>query len=102
VAIVPLLTGGGTRLKILEAAASGVPVVATPVGAEGLDFAEGSEIRLAGQAPEFAEAVAGLLADREARRAQAAAARRRVESGYDWREIGRGFAEELFRRVRPG
>ena len=38
VAVVPLLAGGGTRLKILEAAASGVPVVATPVGAEGLEL----------------------------------------------------------------
>jgi len=101
VAIVPLLTGGGTRLKILEAAACGVPVVATPVGAEGLDFAEGSEIRLAARPREFAEAVAALLADPEARRAQAAAARRRVESEYDWREIGRRFAGELSRRARP-
>ena len=47
VAVVPLLAGGGTRLKILEAAACGVPVVSTPVGAEGLDFADGSEILLA-------------------------------------------------------
>jgi glycosyltransferase involved in cell wall biosynthesis len=101
VAIVPLLAGGGTRLKILEAAACGVPVVSTPVGAEGLDFADGSEIRLAAQAEEFAVAVAKLLADREARRAQAAAARRRVESEYDWREIGRRFAGELSRRIRP-
>ena len=101
VAIVPLLTGGGTRLKVLEAAACGVPVVATPLGAEGLDFTEGSEIRLAARAQEFAAAVAGLLADRGARRAQAAAARRRVESEYDWREIGRRFAGELSRRVRP-
>jgi glycosyltransferase involved in cell wall biosynthesis len=101
VAIVPLLAGGGTRLKILEAAACGVPVVSTPVGAEGLDFAGGSEIRLAAGAGQFADAVASLLSDREARRAQAAAARRRVESGYDWREIGRRFAEELTRRIRP-
>src|SRR5262249_32215541 len=36
VAVVPLLAGGGTRLKILEAAACGVPVVSTPIGAEGL------------------------------------------------------------------
>jgi glycosyltransferase involved in cell wall biosynthesis len=101
VAIVPLLAGGGTRLKILEAAACGVPVVATPVGAEGLDFTDRSEIRLAAQPREFAEAVAALLADREARRAQAAAARRRVDSEYDWREIGRRFARELSRRMRP-
>jgi len=95
VAVVPLLAGGGTRLKILEAAACGVPVVSTPVGAEGLDLAPGSEIVLAAGAPEFAEAVAGLLADPPARLAQAAAARARVERQYDWRSIGRSFAREL-------
>jgi polysaccharide biosynthesis protein PslH len=99
VSVVPLLAGGGTRLKILEAAACGVPVVSTPVGAEGLDLVPGSEILLADRADEFASAVAGLLADPEARRAQAAAARRRVENGHDWREIGRRFARELSRRV---
>ena len=62
---------GGTRLKILEAAASGVPVVATPVGAEGLEFAPETEILLRDDAPEFAAAVAGLLADRAAARRQA-------------------------------
>jgi glycosyltransferase involved in cell wall biosynthesis len=101
VAIVPLLAGGGTRLKILEAAACGVPVVSTPVGAEGLDFDDGSEIQLAAPAQDFAETVARLLADPEARRSQAAAARRRVEADDDWREIGRRFAGELSRRIRP-
>ena len=100
VAIVPLLTGGGTRLKILEAAACGVPVIATPIGAEGLDFAAGREIELASGAPEFAAAVARLLAEPDARRARAAAARRRVEGQYGWEEIGRAFAGEL--RVRAG
>ncbi len=102
VAVVPLLAGGGTRLKILEAAACGVPVVSTPIGAEGLDFVPGEEILLASGAEDFAGAVAGLLADAGARRSQAAAARRRVERQYDWREIGRKFAGELSGRIRPG
>jgi len=100
VAIVPLLTGGGTRLKILEAAACGVPVVATPVGAEGLDFAAGREIEIASGAPEFAAAVARLLAEPDARRSLAGAARRRVEARYGWEEIGRAFAGELRLRTR--
>jgi glycosyltransferase involved in cell wall biosynthesis len=95
VAVVPLLAGGGTRLKILEAAACGVPVVSTPVGARGLDLLPGSEIVLAAGAQEFAEAVARLLADPPARRCQAAAARARVEQRYDWRSIGRRLAREL-------
>jgi glycosyltransferase involved in cell wall biosynthesis len=99
VAVVPLLAGGGTRLKILEAAASGVPVVSTSVGAEGLDFVNGEEILLRDNPAEFAEAVGGLLADRGARRRQAAAARDRVERQYDWRAIGERFAAELGRRT---
>jgi len=101
VAIVPLLEGGGTRLKILEAAACGVPVVSTPVGAEGLDFVAGEEILIGSGGEDFAAAVARLLADAGARRSQAAAARRRVERQHDWREIGRQFAGELASRIRP-
>ena len=46
-AIVPLRTGGGTRLKILEAMAAGVPVVSTPLGAEGLPVTPGKNILFA-------------------------------------------------------
>ena len=87
VAVVPLLAGGGTRLKILEAAATGVPVVSTSVGAEGLELADGSEILRRDDPATFAEAVVGLLADRSAARRQAAAARARVEELYDWARI---------------
>jgi glycosyltransferase involved in cell wall biosynthesis len=98
VAVVPLRAGGGTRLKILEAAACGVPVVSTPVGAEGLEWREGAEIRVADDPAIFAEAVAELLADPLAAKRQAAAARSRVEALYDWKRIGESFAEALSRR----
>lgn len=101
VGVVPLRAAAGTRLKILEAAACGVPVVSTSVGAEGLDFRDGTEIRIADRARDFAEAVTDLLADPDARRRQAAAARRRVEERYGWKAIGRAFARELRRRL-PG
>ena len=102
VAAVPLVAGGGTRLKILEAAASGVPVVATPIGAEGLEFAPETEILLRDDAAGFAAAVAGLLADRSAARRQAVAARARVEALYDWERIGEEFARELAGRMARG
>lgn len=95
VAVVPLLAGGGTRLKILEAAACGVPVVSTRVGAEGLDFVDGTDLRLADEPSAFAEAVVALLSDPEAARRQASAARSRVESLYDWKRIGADFAAAL-------
>jgi glycosyltransferase involved in cell wall biosynthesis len=69
--------------------------VATPVGAEGLEFAPEREIRLREDAAGFADAVAALLADPAAARAQAIAARSRVEALYDWRRIGAEFARSL-------
>jgi glycosyltransferase involved in cell wall biosynthesis len=98
VAVVPLLSGGGTRLKILEAAAVGVPVVSTTVGAEGLEFDPGREILIADTPGAFASAVSELLGDPARRERIARAARLRAESLYDWSAIGRRFAEELMRR----
>ena len=97
VAVVPLLAGGGTRLKILEAAACGVPVVSTPIGAEGLELVPEREILLREDASGFASAVAGLLADRGAARRQAAEARARVEALYDWERIRPLLGRELGR-----
>ena len=100
VAVVPLRAAAGTRLKILEAAACGVPVVSTSVGAEGLDLTDGEEIRIADSAAGFAEAITALLGDPAARARQAAAARRRVEEKYGWDSIGRAFSRELRERRR--
>jgi glycosyltransferase involved in cell wall biosynthesis len=98
VSIVPLLAAGGTRLKILEAAAAGVPVVSTCVGAEGLELAPGAEITVADEPEAFAAAVVRLLSDRAGARRQALAARARVERSYAWSAIASAFAAELARR----
>jgi glycosyltransferase involved in cell wall biosynthesis len=99
VAVVPLRAGGGTRLKILEAAACGVPVVSTWIGAEGLAFSDGKDLRIGDEPGTFGDAVVALLSDREAARRQAAAARTRVEALYDWKRIGAAFAEALASRA---
>ncbi|HEX4278173.1 MAG TPA: glycosyltransferase [Bryobacteraceae bacterium] len=89
-AVVPLLTGGGTRLKILEAMAAGVPVVSTPLGAEGLEVVDGENALVVGA--EDAEGWASRfvdLAENPALRARLiAAGLRLVQSGYDWDIIG--------------
>lgn len=82
VCVVPLRIGSGTRLKILEAAAMGKPIVSTGIGAEGLDFVNGAEILLADKPVSFADATAGLLRDTVRRSALGQAARRRVEQSY--------------------
>ena len=63
VVLAPLRIGSGTRLKIVEAWAAGRAVVATPLAAEGLEAADGENIRLAGDAAGLAAAVGELLND---------------------------------------
>jgi glycosyltransferase involved in cell wall biosynthesis len=94
VVIVPLRIGGGTRLKIYEAMASGKAVVSTTVGAEGLDIHHGRDIMLADDARSFAQAVIMLLRDRELRRRYERAAGE-TAARCDWPAIGERFAEVL-------
>ena len=94
VAVAPLLAGSGTRVKILEAWAAGVPVVSTPIGAEGLGATPGRELALAETAAEFAAAVDDLLRDAEKRRKLARAGRTLFESRYTWKS-GRQVLERL-------
>ena len=90
-AVVPLRSGGGTRLKILEAMAAGVPVISTPVGAEGLEVIDGENILLVDSADAggWADRLVSL-ADSPTRRAQlTAAGLGLVQSRYDWEMLGR-------------
>jgi glycosyltransferase involved in cell wall biosynthesis len=88
--VVPLLSGGGTRLKILEAAAYAKPIVTTTLGAEGLDFVNGRDLVRADSAAEFADAIIALRRDPARRQALGQNARRAV-APYDWRLIGEQF-----------
>jgi glycosyltransferase involved in cell wall biosynthesis len=78
----PVQSGGGTRIKILEAASYGVPVVSTPLGAEGIDLAADKEIVLRSSAQGLAEACAGLLEDDVRARDIGASARDRTRDLY--------------------
>jgi glycosyltransferase involved in cell wall biosynthesis len=81
---VPLRIGGGSRLKILEALASGVPVVSTRVGAEGLCLEAGSHLSVVETIVDMAGALLQVMQDPAAARAQAARGRDRVLALYDW------------------
>ena len=67
VVVVPIRYGGGTRIKILEALANGIPVVSTRVGAHGLDVSDGEQILLADDPMRFADACARVLTDQDLR-----------------------------------
>jgi glycosyltransferase involved in cell wall biosynthesis len=93
VSIVPLRSGGGTRLKILESLALGTPVVSTPKGAEGLDLVPGRDLLVAEHPAEFAQAVLGLLADPGLRQTLRHNGRHAVENIYDFAAIGAAFSD---------
>ena len=84
VAVVPLLAGSGTRLKILEAWAAGLPVVSTTLGAEGLPVCDGENILLADGAVHFAEAVLRLLACSSIRESLGKSGRLLLEKEFTW------------------
>lgn len=84
--IVPLLAGGGMRVKILDAWRWGLPMVSTSVGAEGVAATHGVDILLADEPQMFAAEVVRLLHDSALNRQIAAGGRRSAELHYDWRK----------------
>lgn len=91
--VVPLRVGGGTRLKILEAMAAGVPVVSTRLGAEGLDIRHEANILLADSPYDIAAALTRLKNEPALWRSLTENARNLVSSKYDWDTLG----AELYR-----
>jgi sugar transferase (PEP-CTERM/EpsH1 system associated) len=81
---VPLRIGGGSRLKILEALACGLPVVSTKVGAEGLDLQSGQHLCVVPEVGEIARALIHAIRNPQAMQAMASAGRQRVLERYDW------------------
>jgi sugar transferase (PEP-CTERM/EpsH1 system associated) len=88
VAIVPLLVGSGTRLKILEALAMQKAVVSTSLGCEGLSVVSGKHLRVADQPEAFAQEVVGLLRNPAMRTALGTTGRALVEAEYSWERCG--------------
>lgn len=88
VAIVPLLVGGGTRLKILEAMAMRKAVVSTSLGCEGLSVAPGTHLIVEDEPEAFARAVIELLKNPEKRLSLGNAGRELVEAEYSWKHCG--------------
>lgn len=81
---VPLRVGGGSRLKILEGLACGLPVVSTPVGCEGLAIRTGKELSVIEDPHQFAKGLCDAIRRPEESRAMAEAGRRLVYEKYDW------------------
>ncbi len=95
VVVAPLLSGSGTRVKIIEAWAASRAVVSTPIGAEGLPFVEESNILLAESPDRWLQQVSRLLQDRLLRNQLGAEGRKTYESSCSWPAVWR-ILEESF------
>jgi glycosyltransferase involved in cell wall biosynthesis len=84
VAVVPLQSGSGTRIKILEAWAAAAPVVSTTIGAEGLECRDGEHLLIADEPSQFADRVSELLGSPERRVELGQAGRKLCRDRYTW------------------
>lgn len=89
IGICPVRYGSGTRLKVLTFMASGLPVVSTTKGAEGISYCDGENIAIADTAESFAETTIALLRYRQKRRKLGESARELMLKAYDWDVIAK-------------
>ena len=92
VSVVPLRSGSGTRLKIIEAWAAGIPVVSTTIGAEGLAISPGHDIEIADDPAAFAGKVCQLFADSSQAERIGQAGRALYETSYTWPAVWRNLS----------
>jgi len=94
VAVIPLRQGGGTRMKILDDFAAGLPVVTTSKGMEGIPVEHGRELLIAESTEAIAQAVIDVLDDRALRRGLTESAGRFIDN-LDWRRIAERYVETV-------
>jgi glycosyltransferase involved in cell wall biosynthesis len=95
--VCPIMDGGGTKLKILDALAMGKAIVAHPIACEGIDVRDGRNVIFARQPDEFVENIVKLLESPELRMRLSVDARSLAESSYSYLFIGRRLVSEIER-----
>lgn len=93
--VVPLLSGGGIKLKVLEAMAAGRPIVTTPVGAEGIGELGGNTISIACSTSSFVEAITRIIQDDDLVFQMGYEARNFVKKGFSARASGARYLETV-------
>jgi len=100
IAIVPLTSGGGTRLKILEYFAAGLPIVTTRKGIEGIDAMNQEHALIVDTTEEFIQALTFLIDHKQERERIGTNAFKLVRSKYDWDGIGKSLNKHYLQLLR--
>lgn len=95
ICIAPLRIGSGSRIKILEYWAHSMPVVATTIGAEGLNYKHGHNIIIADNSTNFSKAISDLIKDHNKKTRLGINGRDNVEKYYNWDNIIKNFNSKL-------
>jgi glycosyltransferase involved in cell wall biosynthesis len=95
----PIFSGKGTRYKVLEAMASGTPIVATATAVEGLDIVSGKQALIADTAEEMAAEIVLLLKNEQQREKLAKNGMRYVAKHFDWQEIATEL-DKIYLRIK--
>ena len=88
ISVCPIIDGGGTRIKILDALAMGMPIISTSIGCEGIDVTPGDDVLIADTPEEFVEKVEKIVSDVGIRKRMCVNARKTAENKYSWNAIG--------------
>lgn len=91
--VCPMRQGGGTRLKLLDAMAAGVPIVTTTIGAEGLNLVHGEHALVADDPNSFADSIIKLHSDRILWEKLSSAGKDYVHTNYSIKIVGRKLIE---------
>jgi len=100
VLLAPIRIGGGTQYKILEAMASGTPVITTPLGIEGIDAIDEKEVLVGQTSQDLARLTAKVIEDEGLYKSVAINARTFIEKNYTW-EIVVEKLEAVYKKVVP-
>ena len=91
--IVPLLSGGGMRVKIVEGMAMQKCIISTSLGAEGINYKNGVNILIANTRDEFLKAIKRCIADEDYIKAVGVNARKLIEQQHDVNKVARILVE---------
>ena len=87
VLLAPIRNGRGTKYKVLEAMASGLPVVTTPLGIDGIEVTPGKNVLVATKATDLAQATVNLLSHSQTSRDISQSAKKHITQKYNWHKI---------------